>query len=137
VDQLHAGDTPVIYYSKASSHLLQSAALSGATVLSVDWRVDLGEVRATLLERTGKLWPLQGNVDPAVLHGAEPEVQAAVRQALAQTGGQAHVLNLGHGILPDVPVESARAFIQAGQTAVVTAGAVIAGTVGPGAVGVA
>ena len=117
VDVLHPGDTPVIYYSKASTHLLASAARSGASVLSVDWRVDLAELRSTLQERTGKLWPLQGNVDPSVLYGAEPEVRAAVSRALAQTGGQAHILNLGHGILPDVPVESARAFIQAGQAA--------------------
>jgi uroporphyrinogen decarboxylase len=137
VEQMHAGTTPVIYYSKASSHLLESATRSGASVLSVDWRVDLAALRATLLERTGRVWPLQGNVDPAVLYGAEPEVRAAVRGCLAQTGGQAHVLNLGHGILPDVPVDSARAFIEAGQAAVVSAGAVIAGAVGPGAVPVA
>jgi len=128
---LRTGGAPVIYYSKASSHLLESAARSGVSVLSVDWRVDMGELRATLLERTGKLWPLQGNVEPAVLQGPEPGVRAAVRAALAQTGGQAHVLNLGHGILPDVPVESARAFIQAGQALVETAGAVIAATIAP------
>ena len=115
IEQLEAGPTPVIYYLKASNHLLESAARSGAAVLGVDWRVDMGELRARLLESTGKMWALQGNVDPAVLHGAEPEVRAAVRKALAETGGQGHVLNLGHGILPDVPVESARAFIEEGQ----------------------
>lgn len=139
--ELNAGDAPVIYYSKASNHLLESAARSGATVLSVDWRVDLAELRATLLERTGRLWPLQGNVDPAVLYAAEPAVCAAARAALAQTGGRAHILNLGHGILPDVPVESARAFIQAGQVrieSVTAAGgiggaAVVAPSAPPGA----
>ncbi|HKO03591.1 MAG TPA: uroporphyrinogen decarboxylase [Candidatus Acidoferrales bacterium] len=140
VNEMHAGKAPVIYYSKASSHLLESAARSGATVLSVDWRVDMAELRATLLERTGRLWPLQGNVDPAVLYGAEPEVRTAVRLALAQTGGQAHVLNLGHGILPDVSVESARAFIQAGQMVTESAGAggvavaVVAAPIVPGSV---
>ncbi len=112
---LRPGNAPVIYYSKASGHLLESAARSGATVLSVDWRVDMGELRASLLGATGREWPLQGNVDPHALYGSESSIRAAAQAALAQTGGRAHVLNLGHGILPDVPVESARAFIHAGQ----------------------
>jgi len=115
IDALEAGTAPVIYYSKGSSHLMESAARTGATVLSVDWRVDMEQLRALLLERTARLWPLQGNVDPTALLGNDAGVRRAVRQALAQTGGRAHVLNLGHGILPDVPVESARAFIQAAQ----------------------
>ena len=137
VGELRAGDAPVIYFSKASSHLLESAASSGVTVLSVDWRVELAELRATLLQRTGKLWPLQGNVDPAVLLGTEPGVRDAVRRTLKQTGGQAHVLNLGHGIQPDTSVESARTFIQAGQvkmegaTAMGSAGSAVAAPVAP------
>ena len=113
---LMPGNAPVIYYSKASNHLLESAARSGATVLSVDWRVDLHELRASLLERTGRLWPLQGNVDPAVLYSSESTIAASARDALSQTSGHGHILNLGHGILPDVEVHAARAFIQAGQT---------------------
>jgi uroporphyrinogen decarboxylase len=121
IQQLHAGGAPVIYYSKASNHLLESAARSGATVLSVDWRVDMADLRASLLERTGHFWPLQGNVDPAALYAVAPAIRAAAQSALAQTGARAHILNLGHGILPDVPVESARAFIQAGQTRIESA----------------
>jgi len=113
--ELKPGDAPVIYYSRASNHLLESAARTGATVLSVDWRVDLRQLRASLVERTGRLWPLQGNVDPAVLYSPETAIEAAARDALAQTSGRAHVLNLGHGILPDVEVHAARTFIQAGQ----------------------
>ncbi len=120
---LKTGGAPVIYYSKASNHLLESAARSGATVLSVDWRVDMAGLRASLLERTGHFWPLQGNVDPATLYAAEPAIHAAAKSALAQTGARAHILNLGHGILPDVSVESARAFIQAGQMSIESAAA--------------
>ena len=112
---LNPGDTPVIYYSKSSNHLLESAARSGVTVLSVDWRVDLHELRAMLLERTNRLWPLQGNVDPAVLYSPEAAIRAAAHSALSETSGRAHILNLGHGILPDVEVGAARAFIEAGQ----------------------
>jgi len=125
ITALNPGNAPVIYFSKASNHLHASAARCGATVLSVDWRVDMGELRASLLASTGRVWPLQGNVDPHALYGAEPAVRAAVQSALAQTGGRAHVLNLGHGILPDVPVESARAFIQAGQQRIESAAAAL------------
>jgi uroporphyrinogen decarboxylase len=113
IEEIGAGDTPVILYSKASSHLLGAAAESGANVLSVDWRVDLATVR----EQVGPRIALQGNVDPCVLLGPEEGVRRAAREAVENTGGVGHILNLGHGILPQTPVENARAFVQAGQSA--------------------
>jgi uroporphyrinogen decarboxylase len=102
---------PVIYYTKASSHLLLAAADSGADVLSVDWRVDLRELRKTLGPRIA----LQGNVDPAALFSPESVIQRATQETLTALGGTGHILNLGHGILPNTPVESAKIFIEAGQ----------------------
>jgi uroporphyrinogen decarboxylase len=118
IEEIGAGDTPVILYTKASSHLLAAAAESGANVLSVDWRVDL----ATVGERVGPRIALQGNVDPCVLLGPEEGVRRAAREAVENTGGVGHILNLGHGILQQTPVENARAFVQAGQSAPVAAG---------------
>ena len=60
---------------------------------------------------------LQGNVDPDVLLGPEEGVRQAAREAVEKTGGVGHILNLGHGILQQTPVENARAFVQAGQAA--------------------
>jgi uroporphyrinogen decarboxylase len=117
IEEIGAGDTPVILYTKASSHLLAAAAESGANVLSVDWRVDLATVR----ERVGPRIALQGNVDPCVLLGPEEGVRRAAREAVENTGGVGHILNLGHGILQQTPVENARAFVQAGQSAPVVA----------------
>jgi uroporphyrinogen decarboxylase len=117
IEEIGAGDTPVILYTKASSHLLTAAAESGASVLSVDWRVDL----ATLREQIGTRIALQGNVDPDVLLGPEEGVRQAAREAVEKTGGIGHILNLGHGILQQTPVENARAFVSAGQSAPVTA----------------
>jgi uroporphyrinogen decarboxylase len=132
IDELNAGTTPVIYYTKGSNHLLESAARTGAGILSVDWRVDMGELRAKLREVTGRIWVLQGNVDPAVLLGPEENVRQAVRLALAQTGGLGHILNLGHGILPTVSVENARAFIEAAQSPGCIAAAAIEAPISPG-----
>ena len=113
IEEIGAGDTPVILYTKASSHLLAAAAESGANVLSVDWRVDLAAVR----ELVGPRIALQGNVDPCLLLGPEEGVRRAAREAVESTGGVGHILNLGHGILQQTPVENARAFVQAGQAA--------------------
>jgi uroporphyrinogen decarboxylase len=115
IDEIGAGDTPVILYTKASSHLLAAAAKSGANVLSVDWRMDLAAVR----ELVGPRIALQGNIDPCVLLGPAEGVRRAAREAVESTGGAGHILNLGHGILQQTPVENARAFVQAGQSAVV------------------
>jgi uroporphyrinogen decarboxylase len=111
IEQIRAGETPVILYTKASSHFLAEAARSGASVLSVDWRADLGELRRAFGSRIA----LQGNVDPCVLLGSASGVEAAVIKAISQTGGLGHIVNLGHGILPDTPVENAQAFIRAAQ----------------------
>ncbi len=113
ISELHGGPAPVILYSKATAHLLDSLAKSGADVLSVDWRIDLADAR----KRLGNRIALQGNVDPCVLLGPEDGVRAAARDAIEKTGGVGHILNLGHGILPSVPVENARAFVEAGQAA--------------------
>jgi uroporphyrinogen decarboxylase len=104
---------PVIYYTKGSSHLLLAAADSGADVLSVDWRVDLHELRKTL----GPKIALQGNVDPAVLFAPEFTIRRVTQETLATLGGVGHILNLGHGILQHTPVENAKMFIEAGQQA--------------------
>jgi uroporphyrinogen decarboxylase len=69
---------------------------------------------------------LQGNVDPNILLGSEKSVREAAQAAVEKTGGVGHILNLGHGILPTTPVENAKAFVEAGQSARVPARAGIA-----------
>jgi uroporphyrinogen decarboxylase len=104
---------PVIYYTKGSHHLLPALVQSGASVLSVDWRVGLSELR-------GKLGPgiaLQGNLDPAMLFASRDQLIRGTREVLAELGGVGHILNLGHGILPNTPVENAKLFVETGQSA--------------------
>jgi len=108
-----SGAVPVIYYSKASRHLLAAAARSGANVLSVDWRVDLAGFRKAI----GPSIALQGNVDPAVLLGPPAKIRDVALATRLSLGGQGHILNLGHGILPNTPVENAQLFVETGQQA--------------------
>ena len=112
IEELAPGDTPVILFSKASNHLLSSLVRTGATVLSIDWRMDLAQLR----EKFGDRVAIQGNVDPSVLLASPKAIAGAVNHAISQTNGRGHILNLGHGILPDTPVENALAFIRAGQS---------------------
>jgi uroporphyrinogen decarboxylase len=101
----------VIYYTKASHHLLPAVTRSGANVLSVDWRVDMRALREKLAPRIA----LQGNVDPAVLFAPPDEIRRITRETAAMLGGTGHILNLGHGILQHTPVENAQLFIETGQ----------------------
>jgi uroporphyrinogen decarboxylase len=105
------GSAPVIYYTKASHHLLSAIAGCGANVLSVDWRVDMRALR----EQLGSRIALQGNVDPAVLFGPPEEIRRVTQETMSALGGVGHILNLGHGILQHTPVENAKLFIETGQ----------------------
>ena len=104
---------PVIYYTKASTHLLAAVARSGANVLSVDWRVNLAELRKSLGPRIA----LQGNVDPAVLFGPAEKIRSVTLETISALRGEGHILNLGHGILQHTPVENAKLFVEMGQQA--------------------
>src|SRR5215469_2104659 len=108
IADIHADAAPVILYAKNGAHLLSALARTGASVLSVDWRTDLAEVRAKI----GTGIALQGNIDPAMLLSSEDNIQFAVREAISKTKGIGHILNLGHGILPTTPVENAQAFVR-------------------------
>jgi uroporphyrinogen decarboxylase len=104
---------PVIYYTKASHHLLPSIVKSGAAVLSVDWRVPLSELRRLAGPRVA----IQGNLDPAVLFGPPEKIRQTTLDVAAELDGVGHILNLGHGILQHTPVENAQLFITTGQQA--------------------
>ena len=88
--------------------MLEMMVESGADTLSVDWTLPLSEVR----RRVGPDIALQGNLDPAVLLTDPATVRRETEAMLADTAGmRGHIANLGHGILPQTPVECARAFI--------------------------
>src|ERR1700761_7804935 len=116
-------NVPRILYAKGSSHLVPQLARTAPDVLSVDWRTDLQEARAIVGDKIA----LQGNVDPSILLTLPESVREAAVDAVMATGGVGHILNLGHGILPNTPVENARAFVDAGKSVRVPDGGIPAG----------
>lgn len=98
---------PIILYVNGGTPHLETMVETGADVLSVDWRLPLSEVR----RRVGNKVTLQGNLDPACLYASPKVIRKAVRTMLADHPGRGLIANLGHGILPDTPVEHARTFV--------------------------
>jgi uroporphyrinogen decarboxylase len=74
----------------------------------VDWQVEAADARRRL---AGRVVALQGNLDPCWLYAPPDEIARRTRAMLDAFGGRGHIANLGHGILPDVPVAHARAFV--------------------------
>jgi uroporphyrinogen decarboxylase len=106
-------DVPTLLYVNGGGTVLDSMRRSGATVVSLDWRVRIGDARKVL----GPGVPVQGNMEPAALYGP-PEVAAELaRKIIADGGTRGHIFNLGHGITPDVPVSHAQALVRAVQSA--------------------
>jgi uroporphyrinogen decarboxylase len=120
LDRLPSPRPPVVLFAGlGAGDRLEEAAATGVEAVSVDWRVDLSDA----WRRVGRRVRLQGNLDPAGLYASPPEIERAVRDMLGRVpAGRSHVANLGHGILPDVPVAHARAFVDAAK-AFVPAGA--------------
>ena len=110
-----AGSTgvPVIAFAPGAGWALEEiASATGAEVIGVDWQTDAGEAR----RRLGPMQvALQGNLDPTWLYAPPAEIERRTHAMLEAFGGVGHIANLGHGILPDVPVEHAAAFVRAVQ----------------------
>lgn len=94
---------PIIHFGTDTATLLEEIRDAGGDVIGVDWRTPLDKA----WEIIGFDRAVQGNLDPAVLFGAREFIEARVREILEQAGGRAgHIFNLGHGILPETPVEN-------------------------------
>jgi uroporphyrinogen decarboxylase len=86
---------------------LDQLAATGADVVGLDWTVDMATARDRLGDR-----PVQGNLDPAALFGTPETVRERTREVIAQAGPAGHILNLGHGVDKDTPVECVEAFVE-------------------------
>jgi len=111
-ERLDRAAAPLILYVNNGAHVVDAMVESGADVLSLDWRVDVA--RAARL--AGSRASLQGNLDPCALAAPPDEIGRRVRAiAAAAAPARGLILNLGHGCLPDTPVEGVRAFTAAAR----------------------
>lgn len=99
---------PVIIFAKGAWYALESMSATGAAALGVDWCITPRSAR----QLAGSRVTLQGNFDPAKLLAPVPEIKKAARQMIEEFGTQRYIANLGHGILPNIPVDHARAFVE-------------------------
>ncbi len=104
---LEGSGVPRIYYANGATHFLDLLPKTGADVLSLDWRSDLGQA----FQRFGRHLPLQGNMDPCALFADPPAIIAEAERILTQTQGLPHIFNLGHGVHPDTPCDNVKLLV--------------------------
>jgi uroporphyrinogen decarboxylase len=102
-------DAPVIAFGKGCWFALPEMAKSNASALGIDWTITAQNARYL----TGGNKTLQGNLDPARLLSSPAEIKKMTHQMINDFGKDKYIVNLGHGILPNVPLENAKAFIDA------------------------
>jgi uroporphyrinogen decarboxylase len=101
---------PVINFSTGTSGSLKQVRAAGGDVIGLDWRVNLDEGWATV----GHDVAVQGNLDPVALFAAPKEIKSRVAEILRRAGGRpGHIFNLGHGVMPETPVDHVIAMVDA------------------------
>jgi uroporphyrinogen decarboxylase len=101
---------PVIHFGTGTAGLLECMRAAGGDVIGLDWRVDLDAAWS----RLGHDVAVQGNLDPTALLASPADIRAAAAAILSQAAGRpGHVFNLGHGVLPQTPVDHVRALVDA------------------------
>jgi uroporphyrinogen decarboxylase len=109
IGRIRRSGAPVIHFGTGVGAYYPLLHKAGGDVLGIDWRVRLDEVWRSVRYRPG----IQGNLDPVALFAPLPELRARVHDVLRRAGGRpGHIFNLGHGILPETPVDHVRAVVE-------------------------
>jgi len=109
IDAIAPG-VPVIHFSTGTAGLLKHIRAGGGDVIGLDWRVNLDDGWAMV----GHDVAVQGNLDPVALFASPKQIKNRVADILRRAGGRpGHIFNLGHGILPETPVEHVIAMVHA------------------------
>lgn len=102
-------DVPTIYFAPGAGHTLDAQLEIGSTAFGIDWRTPIDAAFGRLDGH-----PVQGNLDPAVLHSDPATIGREVKELLGRVGGRpGHIMNLGHGIDRRTPPENVLAFVEA------------------------
>ena len=108
-----ASGVPVIHFGTDTATLLVDFARAGGDVIGVDWRVPLDVAWERIGSSPARAVAIQGNLDPVALLAPRAELERQVRDVLARAGGRpGHIFNLGHGVLPETPVEALQAVVE-------------------------
>lgn len=107
LNRLGDAGVPRILFLHAAPQLVDDYAELPCEALGVDWRTDLGALRRRRPELC-----LQGNVDPTVLLAGEEAIRRETRRLLASLPGRGHIVNLGHGVLPETPLDAVRTLLE-------------------------
>ena len=109
IDRIRTASVPVIHFGTGCSGFFRELHAAGGDVMGVDWRINIDQAWMDISYRSA----IQGNLDPAVLFAPLPELRARVHELLKRTGSRpGHIFNLGHGILPETPVENVKACVE-------------------------
>jgi len=109
VQQIQTTGVPVVHFSTGTGAYVPLLHQAGADVLGLDWRVHLDEA----WRRIDYQAAVQGNLDPVTLFAPLPELRRRVEDILTRAAGRpGHIFNLGHGILPETPVEHVKAVVE-------------------------
>jgi uroporphyrinogen decarboxylase len=109
IERIRSTGVPSIHFGTGAAGFFKELHAAGGDVMGVDWRINIDQAWMDISYRSA----VQGNLDPAVLLAPLPEIRARVHELLKRTGSRpGHILNLGHGILPETPVENVRAVVQ-------------------------
>jgi len=108
-DIFDAVDVPTILFVRNPN--LNLTRESGADVLSLDWTVDMAEARSELGDT-----PVQGNLDPSYLLGSRETVRRETERVIEKAGDAGHILNLGHGVMRETPVENVAEFFETAKS---------------------
>src|SRR3982751_1775792 len=109
IERVRSTGAPVIHFGTGAAGFFKELHAAGGDVMGVDWRVNIDQAWMDISYRSA----VQGNLDPAALFAPLPELRNKVQELLKRTGTRpGHIVNLGHGILPETPVENVKAVVQ-------------------------
>ncbi|MBV8819743.1 MAG: uroporphyrinogen decarboxylase [Acidobacteriaceae bacterium] len=109
IERIRSASVPVIHFGTGAAGFFRELHAAGGDVMGVDWRVNIDQAWTDISYRSA----VQGNLDPAVLFSPLPELRTRVQELLKRTGSRpGHIFNLGHGILPETPVENVKAVVE-------------------------
>ena len=109
IERVRSAGVPVIHFGTGAAGFFKELHAAGGDIMGVDWRINIDQAWMDISYRSA----VQGNLDPAILFAPIPEIRMRVHELLKRTGSRpGHIFNLGHGILPETPVENVKACVE-------------------------